>query len=142
MENTQIQKTESTEMVNLKDAQGKLAAMMAFVKSNMKEGLDYMKFSKDGKKDSLLKPGAEKMNILMGFYPEYDILKEITNPADDYYDVTIKCTLRSRKDQTKVAEGIGSCNNKEPAKIAEAKAKGMTMYGHKNSILKIAEKRA
>lgn len=140
-ENKQIQTVDSTtEIVDTQGATNKLAAMMAFIKANLEKGIDYMSIG--GGKPTLMKQGAEKMNILMGFYPEYEILNEITNPADNYYDATIKCILRSRKDHSKVAEGIASCNNKEAAKVKEAETRHIDMYSQKNSILKIAEKRA
>lgn len=88
-----------------------------------------------GGKPTLLKAGAEKMNILVGYSAEYDKTKEIINPADGFYYVEVKCILRN-KDGRKVAECIASCNNHEKAR------KGMAFYDALNSVLKIAEKRA
>ena len=88
--NTQIQTVDSnTEIVNTQGASSKLAAMMVFVKDNLKKGNDYM--SINGGKPTLLKSGAEKMNILMGYSAEYEKVKDMMNPDKETYYVEIKC---------------------------------------------------
>lgn len=134
MENTQIQPVDqTTEIVDTKGANSKLASMMAFVKQTLKKGNDYMSIG--GGKPTLLKSGAEKMNILMGYSAEYEKQDSVMNANDQYYYVEIKCILRNKQGQ-KVAEGIGSCNNKERAK------QNVAFYDSLNTVLKMAEKRA
>ena len=132
--NTQIQTVDSTtEIIDTKGASSKLAAMMEFVKANLVKGNDYMSIM--GGKPTLLKSGAEKMNILMGYYAEYDKVKDMMNPDKETYYVEIKCILRNRQG-LKIAEGIGSCNNQEKAR------KNIPFYDSLNTVLKMAEKRA
>jgi len=132
MENTQIQ-TQNTEIVNVEAANSTLAKMMVFVKDNLVKGTDYM--SIQGGKPTLLKSGAEKMNILMRYRAQYEKKNEVMNPKDNYYYVEVKCTLFDKNDKI-VADCIASCNNKEKAR------RNVEFYDALNPVLKIAEKRA
>ena len=133
-ENKQIQTVDSTtEIVDVKGASNKLAALMEFVKENLKKGNDYM--SIQGGKPSLMKSGAEKMNILVGYSAEYEKISQVMNPTDNYYYVEVKCTLRNKQGQ-KVAECLASCNNQEKAR------KNIAFADALNTVLKMAEKRA
>ncbi len=62
-------------------------------------------------KPTLLKPGAEKILMLMGLTSEYEILERVENYNDGVFAYTVKCTLS--KGAMKVTEGLGSCNSKE-----------------------------
>jgi len=133
-QNKEIQTVDSTtEVLNTDAASTKIAAMMEFVKRNLKKGNDYMSIG--GGKPTLLKSGAEKMNILMGYCAEYDKMKEIINPKDSFYYVEVKCVLTNR-DGRKVAEGLASCNNQEKNR------KNVPFADSLNTVLKMAEKRA
>lgn len=136
--NTQIQTVDSrTEAVDTQGATQKLQAMIEFVKANLKEGNDYM--SINGGKPTLLKSGAEKTNILMGYFVEYEKSNEIMRP--EWYFIEIKAILRNKQGQ-KIAECLASCNSEEPNQIRTREKSGMTIYGQFNTILKMAEKRA
>lgn len=131
--NTQIQAVDSTTEIDTTIASNRLAAMMRFIKQNLKRGNDYMSIA--GGKPTLLKSGAEKMNILMGYSAEYEKLKDMMNPDKETYYVEIKCSLKDRNGR-KIAEGIGSCNNKEKNR------EKIAFYDSLNTVLKMAEKRA
>lgn len=132
--NKEIQTVDSTtEIVDTQAAGNKLAAMMRFVKANLTKGNDYMSIG--GGKPTLLKSGAEKMNILMGFSTQYEKTKEIINPTDSFYYVEIKCTLKDKQGRI-IADCMGSCNNKEKNR------KNIDFHDALNTVLKIAEKRA
>jgi hypothetical protein len=62
-------------------------------------------------KPTLLKPGAEKILMLLGITSEYDILEKVEDYEKEIFAYTVKCTLL--KGNLKVTEGIGSCNSKE-----------------------------
>lgn len=123
----------TTEIIDTKGASSKLAAMFAFMKANLKKGNDYMSIA--GGKPTLLKSGAEKMNILMGYSAEYEKIRDIMNRDDKTYYVEVKCVLSDRNGR-KIAEGIGSCNNQEKNR------KNMDFYDSLNTVLKMAQKRA
>jgi len=132
--NKEIETVEpTTEIIDIKGASSKLAAMMAFVKQNLRKGHDYMSIA--GGKPTLLKSGAEKMNILMGYSAEYHKTKEVMNPTDSFYYVEIKCVLNS-KNGSEVAQCIASCNNKERNR------QNIAFPDSLNTVLKMAEKRA
>lgn len=62
-------------------------------------------------KPTLLKPGAEKILMLLGLTSEYDILEKVEDYEKEIFAYTVKCTLL--KGNMKVTEGLGSCNSKE-----------------------------
>lgn len=62
-------------------------------------------------KPTLLKPGAEKILMLMGLTSEYDILEKIEDYDKGIFAYTVKCTLL--KNSFKITEGLGNCNSKE-----------------------------
>jgi len=140
-ENKQIQTVAAsgTEVLDINGASNKLAAMMVFVKENLKKGTDYMGIG--GGKPTLLKSGAEKMNILVGYSVEYEKAKEIMTAEPQFYYVEIKAILRNRQG-LKVAEGLASCNSDESNQIKTREKTGVNMYSQLNTILKMAEKRA
>jgi hypothetical protein len=133
-ENKQVQAVaNSTTELDTIGASSKLRAMMEFVKASLKEGNDYMSIA--GGKPTILKSGAEKMNILMGYFAYYEQTKEIMNPKEKFYFVQIKCTLKDRQGNI-VAECLASCNNQEKAR------KNLEFADSLNTVLKMAEKRA
>jgi hypothetical protein len=134
VENKEIQTVDTrTEVLDVDGTNAKLASMMAFVKQNLKKDKDFM--SIQGDKPTLLKSGAEKMNILMGYCPHYEKTKEVMNPDDKFYYVEIKCSLKNKQGNI-VAECLGSCNNQERNR------KNIAFADALNTVLKIAEKRA
>jgi hypothetical protein len=62
-------------------------------------------------KPTLLKPGAEKICMMMGLSPEYEIISETEDFKNDFFSYTFKCRLL--KNGNVVSEGVGSCNSKE-----------------------------
>lgn len=64
----------------------------AIVQKALKQGLDYDVIPGTGDKPSLLKPGAEKLNVAFGAAPEYDILEQ---QVDHNHDV--KWSKRKKK---------------------------------------------
>lgn len=132
--NTQIQTVEPTTEISAEAAGKQLKQMMEFANRWLKEEKDYGKIG-NSTKPSLFKSGAEKMNILMGLRPNYDLISETTIKEDTYYKVVVKCALKDRFDNV-IADCIGSCNNKESAR------KNVPFYDSMNPVLKTAEKRA
>ncbi|MDY3369037.1 hypothetical protein [Zhenhengia yiwuensis] len=116
-------------------------------------------------KPTLLKPGGEKICMMMGINPEYDFLDKTEDYQKGFFAYNIKCTLK--KLDMNVAQGVGSCNSYEkkyrwvnvdtlPAGVDPTTVENVTdKYGrHKfkipnpnicdlaNTILKMAKKRA
>ena len=85
-------------------------------------------------KPTLLKPGAEKILMLMGLRSEFDLLDSTRDFEKGFFQYQVKCRLY--KDNFLITEGLGACNTKERKYI---KQDPFTMD---NTILKMAKKRA
>ena len=90
------------------------------------------------KKPSLLKPGAEKLCMLFGVSPRFEVLDKIIDHRAEvpyiYYEM--KCILVHNGTGNIVGEGVGSSNSREK-KNGKANP-----YDIANTILKMAKKRA
>lgn len=122
--------------ISLEQNKERLAQMRQFVAEQMVKGIDYAPIPGCGEKPTLLKPGAEKLNAIMGFYPEFVKLNEIFDKEDKLLVIEYKCVLKSKKTGIKQAEGIGVCNSKEKKYINQ------DFYSIWNTINKMAQKRA
>ena len=122
--------------ISIEDSKGRLKEMQRFIAELMKDGIDYAVIPNTSGKPTLLKPGAEKLNQIFGFYPEFFKLNETIDHTTPFYYVEYKCVLKSKKTGVKQAEGIGSCNNREKAKLS------VDMYTQMNTINKVSQKRA
>ena len=85
-------------------------------------------------KPTLLKPGAEKILMLLGLRSEFDIVDSTRDFDKGFFQYQVKCKLY-RGDML-VTEGLGSCNNRERKYIK------MDPYTMDNTVLKMAKKRA
>ena len=85
-------------------------------------------------KPTLLKPGAEKIIMLLGLRSEFDIVDSTRDFEKGFFQYQVKCKLY-RGDML-VTEGLGSCNNRERKYIK------MDPYTMDNTVLKMAKKRA
>ena len=83
----------------------------AVVKQTLKAEHDFGKIPGAGNKPVLLKPGAEKILMLLGVTSEYIFLECEKDYKNNFFAFTIKCIL-SRGGQ-KITEGIGHCNSME-----------------------------
>lgn len=92
-----------------------IAQLQGFVKDILKVGQDYGEIP-GTKKNTLLKPGAEKLNKIYGFAPrDISILtskEEWKEDEPSLFDYTIKTILVDREDRI-VGIGLGSCNSYE-----------------------------
>lgn len=85
-------------------------------------------------KPTLLKPGAEKIVMMMGLSSRYEIMDKVEDYDKGFFSYNIRCTL-SRNDYD-ICEGVGNCNSRE-SKYVKADP-----YSIANTILKMAKKRA
>lgn len=115
-------------------------------------------------KPTLLKPGAEKICMLFGLTPRYEFLQNIEDYNNKFFSYSFKCILL--KNESIVAEGVGSCNSKEKKyrylivnnlsenyvgereKIQDRygnikyRVENFEIFNYINTILKMAKKRA
>ncbi len=65
------------------------------------------------KKKTLLKSGAEKLCEIYGLSDEYEVMTTVENWETGLFDYTLKCVLKSRRDDSLVGTGVGSCSTFE-----------------------------
>lgn len=101
---------DSVEVSQVAKTLGKINQFQSIVQQTLKKGHDYGEVG-GVTKPTLLKPGAEKILMLMGLTSEYDIIEKVEDYDKGIFAYTLKCTLL--KNNQKVTEGVGSCNSKE-----------------------------
>lgn len=76
----------------------------------------------DGKsKPTLLKPGAEKLCLLFRLDPEYEVIRQITEPTLISY--MVRCVVFHIPTGARIASGLGSCNSREEKYLRAAPKK-------------------
>ena len=111
----------------------KISRFQQIVQKTLKRGHDYGVIPGTDK-PTLLKPGAEKILMLMGLTSEYHITERIQDYDEGFFAFTVRCELY--KNGMKVTEGVGHCNTKEK------KYRNQDPYTLANTCLKMAKKRA
>lgn len=127
---------EGLKLDRVRDSMDKINQFQQVIQSQLVEGHDYGQAFFGSNKPSLLKPGAEKILMLMGLASEYEIIEKIQDYEDGFFAYTIRCILT--KNGQVITEGLGHCNSKE--KKYESDKQDKYMLG--NTCLKMAKKRA
>ena len=123
---------ENTAKVSVQNNQKQ--ALKAFIKANLREGIDYGQIPGLGNKNQLFKPGAAKIINFLRLRPEVQLLHTVFDPEAKAISYTVKVTLVN-EDGIAVTEALGASNTLEP-KFAKA---GM---GAQNLVVSQAVKRA
>ena len=108
-------------------------ALKAFIRSNLREGVDYGQIP-GVKNNVLFKPGAAKIINFLRLRPQIQLLHTVFDPEAKAISYTVKVTLVN-EDGIAVTEALGSANTLEP-KFAKA---GM---GAQNLVVSQSVKRA
>ncbi len=109
-------------------------ALKAFIKANLREGIDYGQIPGLGNTNQLVKPGAAKIINFLRLRPEVQLLHTVFDPEAKAISYTVKVTLVN-EDGIAVTEALGASNTLE-GKFAKA---GM---GAQNLVVSQAVKRA
>lgn len=126
--------------VNVQQVQAtmqKIAQFQAVVQKTLKKDHDYGVIPGTGSKPTLLKPGAEKILMLMGLTSEYDIVEKVQDYESGFFAFTVKCTIY--KGDMKITEGVGHANTREKRYTT---GRAQDAYTLANTVLKMAKKRA
>lgn len=121
---------------NLEQVTKQLQAISNFqsvVQNNLKKDQDFGVIP-GTQKPTLLKPGAEKIQMLFGVTSEYEEIERIQDYDKGFFAYTIRCTLS--QNGTKITEGMGHCNTKEKKYVKQ------DPFTLANTCLKMAKKRA
>ena len=130
-----------TPKLDLEGRQQLMNQVNSFIKTQLKIGLDFGPIPGCGSRNVLLKSGAEKLAAIFNMYPEFIQLKEVLDHENVFFMYEYKCVMKNKKTGVKQAEAIGSCNNREKAKLNAVRMNGDT-YGQINTLSKVAQKRA
>lgn len=127
---------EGLKIDRVQDSMNKIQQFQKVVQGALSEGHDYGAAFHGSSKPSLLKPGAEKILMLLGLASEYEIIEKIQDYEDGFFAYTVRCVLT--KAGQVITEGLGHCNSKE--KKYDSDKQDKYMLG--NTCLKMAKKRA
>jgi len=110
-----IQGVDSKEVTNVLT---QISSFQKVINSSLRDGQDYGVIPGTNK-PTLLKPGAEKINMLLQTVPEYEFLEKTVDFTNDFFNYEIRCTLYrnlitdSGATRVAVSQGVGSCNSHE-----------------------------
>lgn len=124
------------ESINVNDIDrclGKITAFQSVIQKKLTSGHDYG-IVPGTSKPTLLKPGAEKILMLMGLSTEYSIVDSTRDFEQGFFQYQIRC--RIYRDGVAITEGFGACNTRE------RKYARQNPYDIDNTVLKMAKKRA
>ena len=124
------------ENVNLQQIQGtltKIAQFQQLVQNQLKQNHDYGVIP-GTPKPTLLKPGAEKILMLMGLRSEFEIVDSTRDFEKGFFQYQVRCKLY--RGDTLITEGLGAANTKERKYLKQ------DPFTIDNTVLKIAKKRA
>lgn len=101
-----------TALARLKEFQSFCAEYLQESKDGGQDGGDYG-IIPGTKKKTLLKSGAEKLCEIYGLADTYEVMSKVENWETGLFDYTLKCLLTSRRDDSLVGTGVGSCSTWE-----------------------------
>lgn len=124
---------ENMDLQGLSGTMGKITQFQGIVQKQLRKDHDYG-IIPGTQKPSLLKPGAEKILMLMGLRSEFSLVDSTRDFEKGFFQYMVKCSLFHNDNL--ITEGMGSCNN------LEGKFKKQDPFSIDNTILKMAKKRA
>lgn len=106
----QVSLIDNIDVASIQQTMQKIAHFQAVVQNTLKSQHDYG-IIPGTNKPTLLKPGGEKICMMLGVNPEYEFLDKETDYVKGFFNYEIRCTLM--RGSQKVAQGVGSCNSYE-----------------------------
>ncbi len=106
----QVSLIENIDVASIQQTMQKIAHFQAVVQNTLKNQHDYG-IIPGTNKPTLLKPGGEKICMMLGVNPEYEFLDKETDYVKGFFNYEVRCTLM--RGSQKVAQGVGSCNSYE-----------------------------
>jgi len=120
MENQKTETSQPTAIVRLEDnifslekTKNRIETVKRFVFETLKEGIDYGLIPGCGDKKVLFKPGAEKICLFFGLFPQYEGIKIVEDFDKPLFFYRYRCDLVHMPTGSVVCSGIGSANSYE-----------------------------
>jgi len=131
---TSLSVIESVELTQIQQTLSKITQFQNLVQSQLKQSIDYGIIPGTGNKPTLLKPGAEKILMLMGLSSEFEMMDSTRDFKEGFFQYQVKCRLY--KNGVLITEGIGAANTRENKYVKQ------NAFTIDNTVLKMAKKRA
>ena len=125
IDNVQLQQVQAT--------MAKIRQFQQIIRQSFVEGHDYGVIPNTDK-PTLLKPGAEKILMLLGLRSEFDIVDSTRDFEKGFFEYQIRCRLLHG--DVIITEGLGAANTRE------TKYRKLDPFTLDNTVLKMAKKRA
>jgi len=132
-ESTALSIVESVDTNAMSQSLAKINEFQKLVRSQLTADVDYGVIPGTSK-PTLLKPGCEKLIMLMGLTSEFAILDSTRDFEEGFFQYQVRCQLF--KNGALITEGLGSANTREGKYVKQ------DSYTIDNTILKMAKKRA
>lgn len=113
----------------------KISAFQELVRTQLREGKDYGAIPGAGDRKVLLKPGAEKITVLLGLRSKFEVAGKVEDFESGFFAYMVRCSLVAPNGET-ITEGLGQANTKERRYLRQ------DPYTLANTVLKMARKRA
>lgn len=132
-QNASLSLIDSVDLNAVQTTLAKINQFQMVVQNTLKANHDYGVIPGTSK-PTLLKPGAEKIQMLFGVTSEYEVTERIQDYDKGFFAFTVVC--RIYKNDMKITEGVGHCNTREKKYVNQ------DPYTLANTCLKMAKKRA
>jgi len=134
-QDTQLSIIENISMQQVSGTLQKIYQFQQLVNSQLKKNHDYGVIPHT-QKPTLLKPGAEKILMLMGITSAFEIIDSTRDWEKGFFQYQVRCRLT--KNGMLLTEGLGAANTKEKKYAYDY----ISPYDVDNTVLKMAKKRA
>ena len=124
---------DSVEIADVERTMQKISSFQKVVQGQLKQNHDFGVIP-GTPKPTLLKPGAEKILMLLGLRSTFDVVDSTRDFDKGFFQYAVKCKLY--KGDTLITEGLGAANNRERKWIKQ------DPYSIDNTVLKMARKRS
>ncbi len=130
---TNIAIIDTVEVAQVEATMRKISQFQQVIQNTLHQNHDYG-IIPGTDKPTLLKPGAEKILMMMGLRSEFEIVDSTRDFEKGFFQYQVRCKLL--KGDTVITEGLGACNTREKKYLK------MDPYTTDNTVLKMAKKRA
>ena len=113
----------------------------SLIRGQLKKGHDFGEIPGTNSKNSLLKPGAEKIAKLLGLADSYEVMDKVVDWDKGLFQYEVRASLTASRTGQLISQGVGECNSYEskyrwrqkkhrcPTCAKETVTKGKREYG-------------
>ncbi len=135
-ENYSLSVIDNLNLNQVQQIMGKIAQFQSVVQKTLKKEHDFGVIPGTGNKPTLLKPGAEKILMMMGVSSEYELIEKVQDYERGFFAYTVRCILKRNGEM--ITQGLGHCNTREKRYQSDKQ----DPYTLANTCLKMAKKRS